>query len=91
MLKIQEIKTENKLNKEEDLYTRRDIRIPYKGQTISEAEPTEEEKKKYKLEMQKMYIRRFKRAVNPNNTNAVSDGEAKYYLKMNGWCLELAV
>jgi hypothetical protein len=82
---VEEIKSANKLRKQEELYTRRELLIPYRGQSLEDS-LSEEERKKYNQDMKIAYIKRFRRA-----TNSHSDSEAKYYLKSNAWCLELAI
>eukprot|EP01114_Cavostelium_apophysatum_P014951 TRINITY_DN3990_c0_g1_i1.p1 TRINITY_DN3990_c0_g1~~TRINITY_DN3990_c0_g1_i1.p1 ORF type:complete len:414 (-),score=85.61 TRINITY_DN3990_c0_g1_i1:76-1317(-) len=80
---VDEIKSVNKLIRDEDLWTRFQLLIPYRGQEIPQV--NEKEREKFKADMKGRLIKRFRR------THAgTTDAEAKYYLKANSWNLEEA-
>jgi len=80
---VDEIKSTNKINKDEEMWTRFHIMIPFRGQELPQ--PDEKEKKKYRQDMKNRLAKRFSRATN------CSTYEARYYLKMNAWCYDEAI
>jgi len=80
----EEIKSVNKIVRDEDIWSRYTVLVPYNGQTLKELD--EDEKERYRDEMRKRLVRRFMRNVKCNN-----DSEALYYLQTNAFNLENAI
>jgi len=81
---VEEMKSLNRLSKDEDIWTRLTLKIPFRGQVVEE--PTAEEKKQHKRDMKNRLIKRFYRITNCSN-----ESEAKYYLKTNRWLFDQAM
>jgi len=80
----EEIKSVNKLVRDEDIWSRYTVLVPYNGQMLKEL--NEDEKERYRDDMRRRLVRRFMRNVKCNN-----DSEALYYLQTNAFNLENAI
>lgn len=79
-VQVDEIKSANKLTKDEDIWTRFQILIPFRGQEVKDLDV--KDKKQWKKDMKARLIKRFRRNA------GCGDNEAKYYLKGNNWDFE---
>jgi len=80
---VEEIKSINKLTKDEDVWTRFELLIPFKGQDVPGMD--EKERKKCKQDMKNRLVKRFRR------TTSCGENEARYYLKSSKWNIDEAL
>jgi len=78
-----EIKSANRITKDEDIWSHHVILVPYNGQLLREL--NNDEKEKYRDEMRKRLVRRLMK------TAKCTEAEAVYYLQINAFNLDNAV
>jgi len=80
----EEIKSTNKIVRDEDIWSHHTLLIPFNGQTIKELNA--DEKEQYRNEMRKRLVRRFVKT-----TKCSCDSEALYYLQITSFNFSDAV
>lgn len=83
-VKVEDIKSVNKLVKEQDMWSKHFVLIPYHGQRVMEM--NQEEKEKLRNDMRRRMIVRFRKA-----TKCRCDSEAVYYLEDSLFDLAVAI
>jgi hypothetical protein len=74
----------NRLSKDSDVWSRTQLLIPFKGQSVKPL--TEQEKEKLEEDKRRRLVQKFKRATKTN-----CDHQALYYLDSNGFHFEEAI
>jgi len=80
----EDIRSTNKITREEEIWSRHIILIPFNGQVLREL--NEDEKEQYRNDMRKRLVRRFLKT-----TKCSCDAEALYYLQINSFNFDVAV